>query len=83
MNPIEILAARKSEQLRLNSEAGKRTALEAKYGTVYDTDQMREHFSVIGFGAPYLVVTRKSDGVKGSLEFQHAPRYYFNFEATE
>jgi hypothetical protein len=29
--------------------------------------------------APLIVVQRKADGVKGSLEFQHEPRYYFNF----
>jgi hypothetical protein len=27
-----------------------------------------------------VVVRRKADGAKGSLEFQSAPRYYFNFE---
>jgi hypothetical protein len=25
------------------------------------------------------IVTRKSDGAKGSLEFTHNPRWYFNF----
>jgi len=27
------------------------------------------------------IVTRKSDGVKGSMEFTHNPRVYFNFIA--
>jgi hypothetical protein len=26
-------------------------------------------------------VTRKADGVKGSMEFTHNPRFYFNFVA--
>jgi hypothetical protein len=26
-----------------------------------------------------VVVKRKSDGKKGSLEFTHSPRVYFNF----
>ena len=26
-----------------------------------------------------VVVTRKSDNQKGSLEFQHSPRFYFDF----
>jgi hypothetical protein len=30
--------------------------------------------------APLVVVRRKADGVKGSLEFQHMPRYYFGFQ---
>jgi hypothetical protein len=29
------------------------------------------------------VVRRKSDGVKGSLEFQHNPRFYFNFKSDQ
>jgi hypothetical protein len=32
-----------------------------------------------GFMAPFVIVTRKSDGAKGSLEFTHNPRFYFNF----
>jgi hypothetical protein len=27
-----------------------------------------------------VVVRRRSDGGKGSLEFQHQPRFYFNFQ---
>jgi hypothetical protein len=30
-----------------------------------------------------VVVTRKSDGVKGSLEFRHSPRVYFNWQADK
>ena len=26
------------------------------------------------------IVTRKSDGVVGSLEFQHMPRFYWGFK---
>jgi hypothetical protein len=39
-----------------------------------------EEFSVVGFAAPFVVVRRKSDGVKGTLGFTHSPRVYFNFE---
>ena len=45
----------------------------------WDTAQMSAEFSVQGFAAPFVVVTRKSDGVKGTLEFTHSPRFYFNF----
>ena len=47
----------------------------------WDTAQMQELFTVHGFAAPFVVVTRKSDGAKGSLEFTHSPRRYFNFVA--
>jgi hypothetical protein len=56
-----------------------RQRLEAQYGQVWDTAQLAEDFEVLGFMAPYIVVRRKSDGRKGSLEFQHMPRFYFNF----
>lgn len=49
----------------------------------YDTAQMSELFVVHSFLAPFVVVTRKSDGVKGTLEFTHNPRWYFNFVADD
>jgi hypothetical protein len=62
-----------------NNSDTERTRLEALYGEVYNTDQIRENFEVLGFMAPFVVVKRKSDGKKGSMEFQHHPRFYFNF----
>ena len=46
---------------------------------VWDTNEMQELFTVHSFFAPYVMVTRKADGVKGTLMFQHQPRYYFKF----
>lgn len=54
-------------------------SLEAQHGQVWDTDQLVEDFEAIGFMAPLVVVRRRSDRQKGSLEFQHSPRFYFNF----
>jgi hypothetical protein len=65
----------------INAEPGSREALEAQYGQVWDTRELGVDFEVLGFAAPLVVVRRKSDGVKGSLEFQHQPRFYFNFQA--
>jgi hypothetical protein len=53
--------------------------LESKYNDVYTTDQVRELFEVHGFLAPWVTVTRKETGEKGTLEFTHSPRFYFNF----
>jgi hypothetical protein len=72
---------RRQRQLEINAAPGSREALEAHYGQVWDTDQLRADFDVIGFMSPLVVVRRKSDGAKGSLEFQHDPRLYFNFVA--
>jgi hypothetical protein len=47
----------------------------------WTTDELREEFEVIGFMAPFCVVRRKADGKKGSMEFTHNPRFYFNFVA--
>jgi hypothetical protein len=52
----------------------------AKAERKWTTDELREEFEVIGFMAPLVVVKRKSDGLKGSMEFTHNPRFYFNFE---
>jgi hypothetical protein len=48
-----------------------------------NTEQLREQYDVEGFAAPFVVVTRKSDGVRGLMEFTHSPRWYFNFEPTK
>lgn len=48
--------------------------------TTWDTDQLREDFEVLVFQAPFVVVIRKADGVKGSLQFDHRPRVYYAFK---
>ena len=77
-DPTETI--RRERLAEINAEPGSREALEAQYGPVWDTNELSDAFEVTGFMAPYVVVKRKSDGVVGSLEFQHSPRYYFNFE---
>ena len=73
---------RRQRLAEINLEPGSREALEAKYGHVWDTGQLSDDFEVIGFMAPLVVVRRRADGAKGSLEFQHHPRFYFNFQAN-
>jgi hypothetical protein len=58
----------------INARPGTREYLETQHGQVWDTDQLREEFDVLGFAAPLIVVRRRSDGVKGSLMFQYSPR---------
>lgn len=59
-----------------------RKRLVKEYGedNVWDTNQLSEHFEVLGFMAPFCVVKRKKDGQKGSVMFQHSPRLYFCFK---
>ena len=81
--PDPTEAIRRKRLVEINAEPGSREALEAQYSQVWDTQQLAESFEVLGFMAPYVVVRRKADGVKGSLEFQHDPRLYFNWQPQE
>lgn len=76
----ETESLRRQRLAEINAEPGSREALEAQYGQVWDTDQLRNDFEVLGFMAPLVVVRRRSDGRKGSLELQHNPRFYFNYQ---
>ena len=73
-------AARRERFAEINTESNDRAALEAIYGQVWDTAELARDYIVIGFMAPLIGVKRKSDGAKGSLEFRHQPRFYFNFQ---
>lgn len=58
-----------------------RQQLEQKHGVgnVWNTDELKATFDVVGFCAPFCVVKRKADGVMGTVEFQHNPRLYYSF----
>jgi hypothetical protein len=77
-DPTESL--RRERLAQINAVPGSREALEAEHGQVWDTQELGRDYDVLGFAAPLVVVRRKSDGVRGSLEFQHSPRFYFSFQ---
>mgnify|MGYP006350652901 CR=1 FL=1 len=56
-----------------------RPALEAKHGQVWNTAELQADYDVVGFCAPYVVVRRKADDKMGSLQFYHAPRFYYGW----
>ena len=60
-----------------------RSTLEAEYGKIWDTDQLRKDFEVTGFLAPIVAVVRKRDNQKGTLQFIHMPRFYFDFKEDD
>ena len=78
-----------TEQIRrdlvrqINGNPQVRESLEAAYGQVWDTEELARDFAVEGFAAPFVVVIRKADGVKGSLQFQHSPRFYYAFQPAK
>ena len=68
-------------QAEINAQPVSREALEAEHGQVWSTQELGEDFEVLGFASPLVVVRRRADGVRGSLFFQHTPRFYFAFQA--
>ena len=56
-----------------------RAALEEQFGKIYNTTELKDAFEVIAFAAPYVVVIDRKTQEKGTLEFTHLPRFYFNF----
>jgi hypothetical protein len=73
---------RRKLQANINNNPPERSELETKYGTVWNTNELYRDFEVKSFLAPFVLVKRKTDGKKGSLMFQHYPRYYFSFQES-
>ena len=80
----EELAARVRDKTLTNLKSAEREALETEYGegNVWHYEEVGSYFEIISFMAPYCFARRKLDNVKGKLKFQHSPRYYFNFKAS-
>ena len=69
-----------TEDMRRELQAGVNSGEIPPEGQTWTTEQLREEFEVQGFMAPFVVVRRKTDGVRGTLMFRHDPRVYFDFE---
>jgi len=81
-DPTEIESARREMVEVINSIPGTKEELEKEYGkgNVFDTEEATKKFHFIGFMAPFAYVEEKEHGIKGILTFQHAPRFYFDFQ---
>jgi hypothetical protein len=77
-DPTETV--RRNLQALLNSSEFTRAEVELRGVQCWDTQELSRDFVVDGFRAPFVVVTRKVDGVVGTLMFRHHPRLYFGFE---
>lgn len=77
--PVDLEPAQRQRMTEINSQPGERARLEVKYGRVWNTQELTLEFEIKGFRSPWAVVKCKADGKLGSVEFQHHPRYYFNF----
>ena len=78
--PDATEAVRRELLVEINAQPGSREALEGEHRQVWNTHELGQDFEVLGFAAPLVVVRRRSDGVLGSLFFQHSPRLYFEFQ---
>jgi len=84
MDPTEAIrragVAEINGAIESDNEGSERCRLEIEYGKVWDTEELGRDFEVIGFCSPCVEVRRKQDGQRGTLFFQHHPRFYFGFE---
>ena len=71
---------RKTLVSEINAEQADREKLEDKYRKVWNTTELTDEFEVHGFLAPFVVVRQRATGKRGSLMFQHYPRFYFNWK---
>jgi hypothetical protein len=76
-DPTEM--TRRMMTTAINNVEGSREYLESKHGQIWNTSELQEEFTVLGFAAPFCIVRRKCDGVRGFVLLQHDPRYYFGF----
>ena len=64
----------------INMKRLERDRLSERYSDIYNSDELTKNFRVESFAAPFVLVTRKEDGQRGTLLFQHHPRFYFQFK---
>lgn len=73
-----------TEEERKAEAAERRAELEAQHGQVWDTNELTQDFKVHAFAlGQFVQVTRKEDGAKGLLTFDHRPRFYYNFQKED
>ncbi len=73
---------RKERIVSIQDSDNSREALESRVGRTWNTSELQQDFEPLGFLSPYIVVRRKADQIKGSLEFRNSygERVYHSFE---
>lgn len=71
-------------QVESEDESTERTRLTEEYGegNVWKYDEVGGAFEIVSFMAPFCVAIRREDGRRGTLTFQHRPRFYFDFQVS-
>ena len=75
----EHFAALHQWLIKFHSQPRSREELESVYTKVWDEQQLRQDYDVLGFVDETVEVRRKADGAHGSLSFQDRPRFYFGW----
>lgn len=78
-----MTADRMAQARRQMAATGQQPDLAADDGQRWTTAELTRDFEVIGFAAPFVVVRRRSDNKKGSLEFTHCPRDCFGWQEAD
>ena len=76
----ECLRKARAAQLNMNLP---RETLEAFYGQVWSTEELKAQWNIVTFVSPLVLVKSRADGSTGSFEFQDSPRFYFNYVRDE
>lgn len=79
----DVESLRRELVSRVNSTVSSRSTLEATFGRVWDASELTAEFEVEAFLAPVACVRRRATGERGTLLFQHLPRFYWGWQKDE
>ena len=80
--PRRIAVAAINNAVESDSKDDERKRLEEEYGQVWNTNELQEACVVAVLLVPFVIATSKETGETGTLQFQHMPRFYFNWKAN-
>lgn len=64
---------------QINGAPKNRAELEETEERVWDSDEVRDDFDIVGFKAPFAMAIHIDTNTSGTLLFQDNPRYYFGW----
>jgi len=66
-----------NSKVESSSKMRERERLEKEHSQVWSTAELTKEFTVEAFLAPYVICINKKTGKRGTMQFQHMPRFYF------
>lgn len=71
--------SRRKKRAKIVVEPKTREELERLHGRVWSQQEIAREFIIVSIVGLTVIVRRKADDVVGSLDYQNAPRLYYNF----